>query len=101
MEGRSPSMNEILAPFLLSLIAGAASGLGGLVVYFFGDVKDWLMGFLMGFAGGVMLVVAFLELFTEALGKLWREMPKAMKPRTSRRRSSNNIPSPHTKKRIR
>lgn len=63
-------MNEILAPVLLSLIAGAASGLGGLVVYSFGEVKDWLMGFLMGFAGGVMLVVAFLELFTEALGLL-------------------------------
>ena len=40
-------MNEILTPVLLSLIAGSASGLGGLVVYFFGDVKDWLMGFLI------------------------------------------------------
>ena len=63
-------MKEFLAPVLLSLIAGAASGLGGLVVYFFGEVKDWLMGFLMGFAGGVMLIVSFRELFTEALGLL-------------------------------
>jgi ZIP family zinc transporter len=63
-------MREILTPVLLSLIAGAASGLGGLIVYFFGEVKDWLMGFLMGFAGGVMLIVSFLELFTEALGLL-------------------------------
>lgn len=60
-------MKDILVPVILSLIAGAASGLGGLVVYFFGEVKDELMGFSMGFAGGVMLVVSFLELFTEAL----------------------------------
>ena len=70
MEGRNLTMEDILAPVLLSLIAGAASGLGGLIVYFFGEVKDWLMGFRMGFAGGVMLVVSFLELFTEALGLL-------------------------------
>jgi ZIP family zinc transporter len=63
-------MNEILVPVILSLVAGAASGLGGLVVYVFGEVRDELMGFLMGFAGGVMLIVSFLELFTEALGLL-------------------------------
>lgn len=63
-------MREILYPFLLSLIAGSASGLGGLIVQLFGEVEDWLMGILMGFAGGVMIVVSFLELFTEALGLL-------------------------------
>jgi ZIP family zinc transporter len=60
-------MKEIIVPVIYSLFAGAASGLGGLVVYVFGEVKDELMGFLMGFAGGVMLIVSFLELFTEAL----------------------------------
>jgi len=63
-------MKEIIYPFLLSLIAGSASGLGGLIVLYFGKVEDWLMGFLMGFAGGVMLIVSFLELFTEALNLL-------------------------------
>ncbi|UCH57641.1 MAG: ZIP family metal transporter [Candidatus Bathyarchaeota archaeon] len=63
-------MKYILYPVLLSLIAGSASGLGGLIVLLFGKVEDWLMGFLMGFAGGVMLIVSFLELFTEALNLL-------------------------------
>jgi ZIP family zinc transporter len=63
-------MNKILYPFLLSFIAGSASGLGGLIVLTFGEVKDWLMGILMGFAGGVMLVVSFLELFTKSLDLL-------------------------------
>ncbi|MGD2200277.1 MAG: ZIP family metal transporter [Candidatus Bathyarchaeota archaeon] len=58
---------QVLYPVFLSIVAGSASGLGGLVVLYFKEVKDWLMGFLMGFAGGVMLIVSFLELFTEAL----------------------------------
>jgi ZIP family zinc transporter len=58
---------EIVLPFLLSLIAGSASGIGGLIVLLFGEVEDRLLGFLMGFAGGVMLIISFLELFVESL----------------------------------
>jgi ZIP family zinc transporter len=57
-------------PFLLSLIAGSASGIGGLIVLLLGEVDERLLGFLMGFAGGVMLVVSFLELFVESLSLL-------------------------------
>lgn len=63
-------MTDILQPFLLSLIAGSATGIGGLIVLFFGRVSDRGMGFFMGFAGGVMLVVSFLKLFVEALSLL-------------------------------
>ncbi|MFQ6075229.1 MAG: ZIP family metal transporter [Candidatus Bathyarchaeia archaeon] len=63
-------MTEILQPFLLSLIAGSATGIGGLVVLVFGRVSDRIMGFLIGFAGGVMLIVSFLDLFIEALAIL-------------------------------
>ncbi len=58
---------EVFEPFLLSLIAGSASGLGGLIVYTYGRVGNRLMGFLLGFAGGVMLIISFLELFVESL----------------------------------
>ncbi len=58
---------DVLTPFLMSLIAGSASGIGGLVVYLFGEMDDRLMGFLMGFAGGVMLIVSFLELFVKSM----------------------------------
>ncbi|MBL7167302.1 hypothetical protein ISS40_01385 [Candidatus Bathyarchaeota archaeon] len=57
----------MLTPFLMSLIAGSASGIGGLVVYLFGEVEDRVLGFLMGFAGGVMLIVSFLELFVKSM----------------------------------
>lgn len=58
---------NILAPILLSIIAGSATGIGGLIVIRFGEISDRTMGFLMGFAGGVMLVVSFLELYSEAV----------------------------------
>lgn len=61
-------MTEVLQPFVLSLIAGSATGIGGLIVLVFGRLSDRVMGFLMGFAGGVMLIVSFLDLFIEALG---------------------------------
>ncbi len=61
---------NVLVPILLSVIAGSATGIGGLIVVWFGDISNRKMGFLMGFAGGVMLVVSFLELYVEAVNEL-------------------------------
>jgi ZIP family zinc transporter len=58
---------DLFIPILLSAIAGSATGLGSLLVIAFGKIEDRIVGFFMGFAGGVMLIVSFLELFTEAL----------------------------------
>ncbi|MFA9495376.1 MAG: ZIP family metal transporter [Candidatus Bathyarchaeota archaeon] len=67
---KSVTALNILVPILLSVIAGSATGIGGLIVVRFGDISNRNMGFLMGFAGGVMLVVSFLELYAEAINKL-------------------------------
>ncbi len=61
---------NVLIPILLSLIAGSATGIGGLIVLRFGEVSNRKMGFMMGFAGGVMLVVSFLDLYAEAVNEL-------------------------------
>ena len=61
---------NILIPIILSLLAGSATGIGGLIVLRFGDISNKRMGFLMGFAGGVMLVVSFIELYAEAITEL-------------------------------
>ncbi len=61
---------NILIPILLSLIAGSATTIGGLIVLKFGDISDRKLGFMMGFAGGVMLVVSFLDLYAEAVNEL-------------------------------
>jgi len=53
-------------PILLSLLAGLATGIGGLLVLALGKLEGRFLGFIMGFAGGVMIVVSFLELMAEA-----------------------------------
>lgn len=52
---------------LLSLVAGLATGIGGLIVAFLGRISDRFIAASMGFASGVMLLVSFLNLFVEAL----------------------------------
>ena len=58
---------NMLTPVLLSLLAGSATGIGGLLVILRGEISDRVIGFFMGFAGGVMIVVSFLQLYNEAL----------------------------------
>ncbi len=57
---------EILNVLLLSILAGLATGLGGLIVLVRKPSRR-LMSFLMGLAAGVMIVLSFLELMVEAL----------------------------------
>jgi ZIP family zinc transporter len=52
---------------LLSLVAGLATGIGGIIVVFLGRISDRFVASSMGFASGVMLLVSFLNLFVEAL----------------------------------
>ena len=59
-------MTLLLEPFLLSLLAGLATGLGGLIVLFLRRISDKIVSLSMGFASGVMLMVAFNNLFLEA-----------------------------------
>ncbi|MCW4050152.1 MAG: ZIP family metal transporter [Candidatus Bathyarchaeota archaeon] len=58
---------DIVTPILLSLLAGSSTGIGGLIVLLFGKIEERVIGFLMGFAGGVMLIVSFLQLYSQAL----------------------------------
>jgi zinc transporter, ZIP family len=57
--------HAILNAFLLSLLAGMGTGLGGLIAIFSRPGKR-TFGFLMGITAGVMLTLAFHELVNEA-----------------------------------
>jgi ZIP family zinc transporter len=58
-------MHPILNVFLLSLIAGLGTGLGGLLAILRKPGRQ-MYGFLMGIAAGVMITLSFLELVNEA-----------------------------------
>jgi len=59
-------MSSVLEPFLLSLLAGLATGIGGIIVLMLRKVGDRIVSLSMGFASGVMLMVAFNNLFLKA-----------------------------------
>jgi len=63
-------MDLVLEPFLLSFVAGMGTGVGGIIVLLLKKVSDRFVGFSMGFASGVMLLVSFNNLFLEATGLL-------------------------------
>ena len=56
----------IIEPFLLSLVAGMATGIGGIIALALRKVTHRVVSFSLGFASGVMLMVAFNNLFFEA-----------------------------------
>jgi ZIP family zinc transporter len=57
----------ILNAVLLSLVAGAATGVGGAVVAILGKLNMRTYDALLGFAAGVMTAIATLGLITESL----------------------------------
>lgn len=60
-------MNNILYGFLGSLIAGAATGLGALAVFFTKDISHKYLDGMLGFAAGVMLAATCFSLIVPAL----------------------------------
>jgi ZIP family zinc transporter len=59
-------LSAIFNVLLLSVLAGLATGLGGLIVLIKKPTKR-MMNFLLGLAAGVMIILAFLELMVEAI----------------------------------
>src|SRR3990170_5494320 len=59
-------MSSVIEPILLSLIAGMATGIGGIIVLMMRKTSDRVVSFSLGFASGVMLMVSFNNLFLEA-----------------------------------
>lgn len=60
-------MPDILSAVLLSLVAGLATGVGGVLVAFFRRLDMRLYDTLLGFAAGVMTSIATMGLVHEAL----------------------------------
>ncbi len=60
-------MSSITYAWLLSLIAGLGTSVGGIIVILSGELKEEWLDFSMGLASGVMLTVACLNLIDIAL----------------------------------
>ena len=60
LEGGSESW---VFPFVLALLAGLATGIGGLIVFLVKEISQEMMAFLLAMAAGVMLLVSLLDLW--------------------------------------
>ncbi|MCL2015531.1 MAG: zinc transporter ZupT [Defluviitaleaceae bacterium] len=60
-------MNEVLYAFLLTLIAGLFTAIGGLITLFQKKDNANFLALALSFSAGVMVYVSFVEIFTKAL----------------------------------
>lgn len=63
-------MNEVTFAFLLITIAGLATGVGGFFVFFSKTSSTKFLSVCLSFSAGVMLYIAFAEIFREAVEAL-------------------------------
>lgn len=71
-------MNDVLTALLITGLAGAATGLGGLVVLFTKAAHTRFLAACLSLSAGVMLYISFVEIFPkslEDLGLAWGERP--------------------------
>lgn len=56
----------VLFAFGITLFAGMATGIGGLIAFFARRTKTTFLAFSLGFSAGVMIFISFTEILTEA-----------------------------------
>lgn len=65
---------NIIIAFLLSLFAGLATGIGGLIVFFAKQPSKRFLSFALGLSAGVMILVSFGEFLVESRRVLTEEL---------------------------
>ena len=63
-------MNDITFAFLLTIIAGTATGVGGVIVLFAKRTSKKFLSICLSFSAGVMLYISFAEILPEAFEDL-------------------------------
>ncbi len=58
--------NNLLFAFILAGVAGLATGVGSCIAFFFNHSNRKFLSLSLGFSGGVMLYISFVELFSGA-----------------------------------
>ncbi|MDX9727778.1 MAG: zinc transporter ZupT [Bacteroidales bacterium] len=58
--------SRLLFAFGITLFAGLATGIGGLIAFFAKRTKTTFLAFSLGFSAGVMVFISFTEILTEA-----------------------------------
>ena len=62
--------NQLLCAFVLSGLAGLATGIGSCIAFFFKHSNKRVLSLSLGFSGGVMIYISLIELFSDSRLKL-------------------------------
>lgn len=68
-------MTPLLTAFLLTLLAGMATGIGSIIAFTAKRTNHRFLSVSTGFSAGVMLYVSFVEIFPEGLAALSESFP--------------------------
>ena len=63
-------MNGVIGALLMTLIAGAATGIGGALVLFKKKLSSNTLAAALGLSAGVMIFISLAELFPEAQAEI-------------------------------
>ena len=66
--------DQILIAFLLTLFAGLATGIGSAIAFFAKRTNTRFLSVALGFSGGVMIYLSFVEIFPKSIEILEAEM---------------------------
>lgn len=64
------NLDQIIVPFILTLIAGLSTVIGSLIFLFCGFRKRKFLGFFLGLSAGVMIYLSFIELLPYSIEHL-------------------------------
>ena len=59
-------MSNVTIAFLLTLLAGLATGIGSCIAFFAKKTNTKFLSVSLGFSAGVMIYVSMIEIFQEA-----------------------------------
>ena len=63
-------MENVAVAFLLTLIAGLATGIGGLVALFSRTANKKFLSVSLGFSAGIMIYISLVEILPRAVGEI-------------------------------
>jgi len=70
VDGNRENMNGILTALIMTLIAGAATGIGGALVLFKKKISSNFLAAALGLSAGVMIFISLAELFPQAQAEI-------------------------------
>ncbi len=71
------AVEELFWPFVLTLLAGLSTGIGSALAFFARPGGKGLLAFALGFSGGVMIYVSFVEILPQGSDLIARALGEA------------------------